>query len=263
VRILGRTALSNGQPTLDEVTPNVLISLAQLAVPVEVTTAAAASAGSGALDAALVRIRNAEIRDTSTVSDDFYFWAHNGGDSVEVVFRAFLGISKASVRPDTVVRVSEATGMLSPFDDGSGTLRWRLLVRAASEIGYLVKSANVGVTTSFDTLLASAPDTVEIRVTVSNLGPQTATSVAVADTIPAALTFVSATATRGSYDLATRTWTVGDLAAGATPDTLRILAEVTGPAGPVTNTARLLPLLREVEVNAGNNVATTQTLTIQ
>jgi hypothetical protein len=38
---------------------------------------------------------------------------------------------------------------------------------------------------------------------------------------------------------------------------------VTGPAGPVTNTARLLPLLREVEVNAGNNVATTQTLTIQ
>jgi uncharacterized repeat protein (TIGR01451 family) len=263
VRILGRTALSNGQPTLDVVTPYVLISLAQLAVPVEVTTAAAASAGSGALDAALVRIRNAEIRDTSTVSDDFYFWAHNGGDSVEVVFRAFLGISKASVRPDTVVRVSEATGMLSPFDDGSGTLRWRLLVRAASEIGYLVKSANVGVTTSFDTLLASAPDTVEIRVTVSNLGPQTATSVAVADTIPAALTFVSATATRGSYDLATRTWTVGDLAAGATPDTLRILAEVTGPAGPVTNTARLLPLLREVEVNAGNNVATTQTLTIQ
>lgn len=258
IRLLGRTAVDNGQPTLDAVTPFVLISQAQFPIPVEVTTAAARTANGGVLDAALVRIRNADITDTATVANDFYFWTHSGGDSVQVVFRAFLGIPTAPVRPDTIVRVSQATGMLSPFDDGSGNVRWRLLVRAGSEIVYEIKQADVGVTTSFDTAQATtATDTVEIRVTVQNAGPLTATGVSVTDTIPAALTYVSSTATRGSYDPATRIWTVGDLAAGAVADTLRILAEVTGAPGVVANTARLRPLTREQEVNAANNVATT------
>jgi uncharacterized repeat protein (TIGR01451 family) len=231
---------------------------------VAVASGAAASANAGALDAALVRIRNAEITDTSTVADDFYFWAHNGGDSVEVVFRSFLSIPTAPVRPDTVVRVSQAVGLLSPFDDGSGMPRWRLLVRAASEITYETKTADVGLTASFDTTAASAGDMVEIRVTVANAGPLTATGVAVADTIPAALTYVSSTATRGSYDPMTRRWSVGDLAPGATADTLRITVEVTGAPGAVTNTARLLPLSREVELVPANNTATTNPgLTIQ
>lgn len=257
LRLLGRTAVDNGQPTLDVVTPFVLIGQAQFPIPVELSTSAARTANGGALDAALVRIRNAEIQDTATIANDFHFWAHNGGDSVQVVFRAFLGIPTAPARPDTIVRVSQATGMLSPFDDGSGNVRWRLLVRAASEIAYEVKQADVGVTTSFDTAQASATDTVEIRVTVQNAGPLTATGVSVRDTIPAALTYVSSTATRGSYDPGTRIWTVGDLTAGAVADTLRILAEVTGAPGVVTNTARLRPLTLEQEVNAGNNVATT------
>ncbi len=257
IRLLGRTAVSAGQPVLDAVTPFVLIPQAQFPIPVEVTTGSARSASGGALDAALVRIRDAEIKDTATVSNDFLFWAHNGGDSVQVVFRSFLSIPKTNVRPDTIVRVTEATGFLAPFDDGSGNVRWRLLVRSAGEIGYLIKSADVGVTTSFSSTTATTNDTVQIRVTVRNLGPQTATNVVVSDTIPAALTYVSSTATRGSYNPATRTWTVGNLSAGAVADTLRIRVAVTGGPGVVTNTARLLPLLREVELNSGNNVATT------
>ena len=257
IRLLGRTAVDNGQPTLDAVTPFVLIGSAQFPIPVEVTAGAARTASGGALDAALVRIRNAEIKDTATIANDFHFWAHNGGDSVQVIFRAFLSIPTAPVRPDTIVRVSQATGMLSPFDDGSGSVRWRLLVRAASEIAYETKQADVGVTTSFVPTQASVTETVEIRVTVRNAGPHAATGVSVADTIPAALTYVSSTATRGSYDPATRIWTVGNLAAGAVADTLRITVEVTGAPGVVTNTARLQPLTLEAEVNAANNVATT------
>ena len=264
VRVLGRTAVSNGMPTLDVARPFVLVSQAQLPIPVEVTTGVAATASGATLDAALVRIRNADITDTSTVANDFYFWAHNGGDSVEVVFRSFLSIPTSPVRPDTVVRVSQAVGLLSPFDDGSGTPRWRLLVRAASEIAYDFKQANVGVTTAYDTAQASVGDTVEIRVTVGNVGPQTATGVSVADTVPAALTYVpgSATATRGSYDPVTHLWSVGDLMMGVPADTLRIRVEVTGAPGAVSNRAWLRPLTREIEINAANNQAAT-TLTIQ
>jgi uncharacterized repeat protein (TIGR01451 family) len=258
VRLLGRTAVSQGRPALDAVTTFVLVGTAQFPIPVEVSTAAARQASGGALDAALVRIRNADISDTATVANDFHFWAHNGGDSVEVVLRAFLGFNPSAFRPDTVVAVSQAVGLLSPFDDGSGSVRWRLLVRSAGEVTTFNKSADVAVTTSFDTLAASAGDTVEIRVTARNVaGPQTATGVAVSDTIPSALSFLSSTATRGSYSAATRLWSVGDLAAGAPADTLRILATVTGGPGTVANIARLQPLQREVELNSANNVAQT------
>jgi uncharacterized repeat protein (TIGR01451 family) len=259
LRVLGRVAVSHGRPALDAVTPFVLVSAAQLALPVEVGVPAAGEANGGALDAALVRIRDAEIRDTSTVGNDKHFWAHAGGDSVEVVLRAFLGIAPSpAIRPDTVVALSQAVGLLSPFDDGSGNVRWRLLVRSASEIATVTKTVDVAVTTAFDTLQASANDTVEIRVTARNVaGSHTATNVAVADTIPASLTYVSSTATRGTYDLATRRWTIGNLAPGAAADTLRILARVTGGAGSVSNTARRLPLQREVDTNVGNDAATT------
>lgn len=263
VRLLGRTALDNGQPTLDAVTPLVLISQAQIPVPVEVTTAVASTANGGPLDAALVRIRTAEIADTSTTPNgDFHFWAHNGGDSVEVVFRSFLSVSTTSVRPDTVVRINQAIGLLSPFDDGAGNVRWRLLPRGGSDVVLENKVADVGVTAAFDTDSASVGDTVEIRVTVRNLGPQTATGVPVADTIPAALTFLSVTATKGSYDETSGTWSVGDLLAGAAADTLRISAEVTGGTGTVINTARVGRLQQQIEPSGDSNDAASAGLTI-
>jgi uncharacterized repeat protein (TIGR01451 family) len=174
---------------------------------------------------------------------------------VEVVLRSFLGISpNPPIRPDTVVALSQAVGLLSPFDDGSGNVRWRLLVRSASEIATVTKTVDVAVTAAFDTLQASAGDTVEIRITARNVtGTHTATTVQVSDTIPSALTFLSSTATKGSYDEATRLWTIGDLVPGAAADTLRIRAEVTGGPGTVGTTARLQPLGREVDTNAANN----------
>lgn len=47
---------------------------------------------------------------------------------------------------------------------------------------------------------------------LTNKGPDTATGVEVEDKLPAGLTFVSASATRGSYDPATGRWTVGTIA---------------------------------------------------
>ena len=52
-------------------------------------------------------------------------------------------------------------------------------------------------------------DTITFTVTLSNTGPNTATNVQVTDVLPAGLTFVSATASQGTYDSATGVWTVG------------------------------------------------------
>ena len=70
-------------------------------------------------------------------------------------------------------------------------------------------------------------DTVSFTVTLSNAGPDTATNVTVTDLLPAGLTFVSATPSQGSYAAATGLWTVGSLAAAATPASLVIRATVT------------------------------------
>ncbi|MEQ1856728.1 MAG: DUF11 domain-containing protein [Longimicrobiales bacterium] len=255
VRLLGTTGEDNGQPILDAVGPIVLVGGAQIVLPAEATVAQARVGAGGALDGGLVRIRNVEITDTATVSNDFHFWAYAGADSIEVVFRSFLGISTAAVRPDTVIRITEAVGLLDPVEDGAGNVRWRLVPRAGSELAYLTKSANVVVGTSYDVASATAGDTVEIRVTARNVGPQTATGVQVSDTIPSALTFISASATRGTYNPGTRLWTVGDLTLNATADTLRILAEVTGGPGTATNRAWLRALLREVETNPFDDTA--------
>jgi uncharacterized repeat protein (TIGR01451 family) len=263
VRLLGTTAFDNGQPTLDAVNPIVLVPAAAVPVAVDVTPGVAETAGNGVLDAALVRIRNAEITDTSTIGGDFHFWAHAGGDSVEVVFREFLAISPSpAIRPDTVVRILSARGVLSPVVDVGG-LRWRLLPRAAGDVTTETKFADVAITTSFDPTEATVGETVEIRVTARNVGTtHTATNVTVADTIPTELSFVSYTSTTGAYDQTNGLWTVGDLAPGATADTLRIRVEVVGPAGPVVNRAWFRGLEREVEPTADSNDSASSTLDV-
>lgn len=260
VRILGHVVSDNGRPAIQDVTFFTLVSQAQAITPVEVSTAAAATADGGPLDAALVRMRRAEITDTSTTPEGhFRFWADDGTDSVEFVIRDFLvpGINTSAFRPDTVVRIQQATGLLSPWDDGSGDIRWRFLPRAGSDIVLENKLVDVRLTGAFDVAGASTGDTVEVRVAATNGGPLRATGVQVRDTIPAGAVFVSAATTRGSYDDVTGLWDLGDLDAGAS-DTLRIRLEITLAApGTVTNIAQVLPLTREFDTNGPNDTANT------
>ncbi|MFT5580832.1 MAG: putative repeat protein (TIGR01451 family)/gliding motility-associated-like protein [Psychromonas sp.] len=86
----------------------------------------------------------------------------------------------------------------------------------------------------------STPDVgsnVIFAIAISNNGPSAATGVSVMDTIPAGYTFVSSTATQGSYVLGTNTWTVGGMALNQTV-TLYITATVNA-TGPYLNTASL------------------------
>ena len=79
-----------------------------------------------------------------------------------------------------------------------------------------VKVADLIVSKTSDT-----PDGTEIgdqvtyTIVVTNDGPDTAVNTRVTDLLPAAVTFVSATPSVGTFDSATGVWTVGDLANGA------------------------------------------------
>jgi large repetitive protein len=78
---------------------------------------------------------------------------------------------------------------------------------------------------------------VTFTLALSNAGPDAATNVAVKDLLPVGLTFVSATASQGTYASGTGIWTVGAIAQGANP-TLAIVATVTS-ASPITNVAEV------------------------
>lgn len=260
VRLLGRTAVDSGQPILAQAAAVVLRPNAVfLTVPL-VSIAAADRANGGALDAALVRIGPAEIGDTATVGGHFRFWAHNGTDSLEVLLRDYLAIApNPPIRPDTIVRLVQATGVLVPYLSASG-VRWRLQPRGAADISTQIKLADVAVLAAFAPNTASTGDVVEIVVTVRNLTPpatHTATGVAVRNSVPTGLVFLAATTSRGSYDPATGAWVVGNLAVGAAADTLRIRVRVARGPGSVTHVATADPLTREADANSLNNAQST------
>src|SRR5439155_114558 len=80
-------------------------------------------------------------------------------------------------------------------------------------------------------------DQITFTITLSNTGPDTATTVVLTDLLPAGLTFVSAVPSLGDYASASGVWTVGDVVSSASP-TLILVARVDSPA-PRTNTATI------------------------
>jgi uncharacterized repeat protein (TIGR01451 family) len=122
-------------------------------------------------------------------------------------------------------------------------------------------NAGLQITNNVNTATPHEGDTVTFTIFVSALGPSTSTNIVALDTLPSGLTFVSASASQGSYASSTGTWTVGDLSPG-TSATLTIRATVnSGTANQtITNTATVSesPSL----VNTSSAVSSTVSITI-
>lgn len=146
------------------------------------------------------------------------------------------------------------TAALSAFDGSNSAGNWTLEIcdNANADSGtffqadlYLTQST---VTTFADISLAmsqsnAAPatgSTVTYTLTVANSATSTdPASVVVRDALPSGLSFVSATASAGSYNSTTGDWSVGTLGIGSNA-TLTITAIVTAGSGTsVTNTAEV------------------------
>jgi uncharacterized repeat protein (TIGR01451 family) len=112
--------------------------------------------------------------------------------------------------------------------------------------------ADLGLTKTVSDSSPNVGDTITFTVTLTNAGPLKATNVTVGDPLPAGLSFVSATASKGSYNPATGVWTVGDVNT-ATPQTLAIQALVVS-ANPPVNTATVTHS-DQADPNHANNSA--------
>ncbi|HUS40651.1 MAG TPA: hypothetical protein VMX74_14460, partial [Pirellulales bacterium] len=86
--------------------------------------------------------------------------------------------------------------------------------------------ADLRLTKTVDNATPNVGDNVTFTVSVTNDGPNSATSVEVRDLLPAGLTYVSDNPSQGTYDDGTGIWTIGNMFSGDT-DTLDITATVT------------------------------------
>ncbi len=114
--------------------------------------------------------------------------------------------------------------------------------------------ANLGVVKTTNKTTAAVGESVTYTITVSNTGPQNASGVITTDILPTTLTYVSSSATQGTYNYTTGIWTIGNLNVGSTA-TLSITATVkAGTQGQVIrNTAVTTSAV--TDPNSGNNTS--------
>lgn len=126
-RFLGVLRQENGQPTLQDVRFFVTDSV-QTPPPVGLSTAAAANAQGGDLDAALVRVTRATVTSTQVVGTQYRFTVDDGTGALEVMVsldRGFeLGLLVAGTQLDL-------TGVLVPT---GGLNRWQLRPRTPGDV---------------------------------------------------------------------------------------------------------------------------------
>lgn len=137
VRILGRAAQEAGQPILREGEPFLLAQQVVFPQPLEFTTAAATTAADGLRDAALVRVRDADIVDTATVTGplgrDLIMTIDDGSGPLDMILMELGGFNLGRVHPDSF-SIREATGLLVPSRTADGSVRWRLIPRSSTDL---------------------------------------------------------------------------------------------------------------------------------
>ena len=126
VRLVGTTAMRDGQPILDNVTAFIL-NFGNTPPPEEVTTVVAATADGGRLDAALVRILNATISDTATLGNDLVLTVDDGTGPSKVLLDGDISFNLTVVAPGAT---RTFTGVVVP-DGGGG---WVLKPRQISDV---------------------------------------------------------------------------------------------------------------------------------
>jgi hypothetical protein len=125
VRMLGTIVSRDGQPTLSNVTSQIL-GTGVLPLAERLTTARASIADGGRLDAGLVRVIDALVGDTATIGGDLRLTVDDGTGPLEVLLDRDAGF-QLGVLPGAIIDVS---GLLVPLTSGTA---WRLKPRGPSD----------------------------------------------------------------------------------------------------------------------------------
>ncbi|QDV69471.1 Large cysteine-rich periplasmic protein omcB precursor [Rosistilla carotiformis] len=144
---------------------------------------------------------------------------NNSGAQLEIIARVDtrgIKTNTAQVSASEVADPDSTPGNnLTAEDDQASVSLTPQLVDLALTKGVDVAQPNVGANVVYN-------------LAITNTGTDTATGVAVTDTLPVGVTFISAIASLGNYDDATGVWNVGSVARGSTP-TLAITVRVDTP----------------------------------
>ncbi len=130
VRLLGVVSAQTGQPVIKDGFIFLLRTGVQSPEPREITTAMAASADDGALDADLVRLDSAVVTDTSrTAAGEFIFTVDDGSGPVAVVLDGQIQFSLSF--DEIVGTILDVTGILVPSSAGGS---WQVRPRSNSDL---------------------------------------------------------------------------------------------------------------------------------
>ncbi|MCH8313747.1 MAG: DUF11 domain-containing protein, partial [Nitrospinae bacterium] len=103
----------------------------------------------------------------------------------------------------------------------------------------ITRLADLTVTKDDDVDPVVAGAQLTYTVTITNNGPSDATGVTVADAVPTGLSVIIATATQGSFDTVTNTWTVGGLPLGGIQTLTLITAVASSAPSALSNLAEV------------------------
>ena len=136
IRLLGTMGTRNGQPVVTGASASRLLGGVGLPEPDSVSTAVAASASAGRLDAGLVRIA-AQIVGTSTQpNQDLAVTVDDGSGQLVVLFDRNVGFNTSSLVPGAIL---SARGVLVP----TGTGTWRLMPRNATDFSAVYPTVTI------------------------------------------------------------------------------------------------------------------------
>jgi hypothetical protein len=121
VSVLGVTSTRAGQPTLDNAAV-ARFALRPPPIPLAVSTATAATASGGVLDAGLVQITGATVSDSLTVAPDFKVTVSDASGNLVIILDGNIPFARGNFRPGRSINVK---GVLVPDGVGSWTLKPR------------------------------------------------------------------------------------------------------------------------------------------
>jgi len=134
VRVRGHLSTNPGSTFVESVGVFRLSGSGSLPVPTPVSTAVAARAGYGVLDADLVQIANAVVLDTATVAGDRVATISDGSGELQLRLQGGMDFTFPVLIPGISV-LTQVRGVLLPQNpDPDGSLRWALLPRAPSDL---------------------------------------------------------------------------------------------------------------------------------
>lgn len=130
LRLRGTISALDGQPTMDLARP-FLLSITPPPTPIQVTSAEAAVADGGRLDADLIQVMDATISLAARVTDGLLLNVDDGSGSLDVLLDDDVGFTN----PDSIYvagTVIDATGLLVPAPSTPGT--WQLKPRSDADL---------------------------------------------------------------------------------------------------------------------------------